>query len=143
MPAPRQIWKLSSNRQFQANWSFHRTASSLMRDAIGRPRSRRLQRAELIAVASFDRIRIMTRLSWSLLILLSQQRVASTRPLSSHSRTRNHAPCLNDLILNFMTRPRVSGICCSSPDSRNSPGIVYWSSHDGTVALPLELPADT
>ena len=141
MPAARQTWKLSSNRQVQASWFFHRMASSLMRIAIGLPRPRKLERAEFIAVASFDRIRVITRLSWSLLILFSQHRVASTSPLSWRSKTRNHAPVRNDLALNFITRPRVSGVCCSSTDSWNCLGIVHWS-HGGAVALPYELSAD-
>src|SRR2546421_1654982 len=105
MPAPKQTWKLSSNRQFQASWFSHRTASSLMRTAIGPPRSRKRHRTEFIAFASFARILLKTSFSRSLLMLFSQLRAASSRPLSWHSKARNHNPCRNDLTLNFETRP--------------------------------------
>src|SRR2546425_2639934 len=137
MPAPKQTWKLSSNRQFQASWFSHRTASSLVRTAIGPPRSRKRHRTEFIAFASFARILVKTCFSRSLLMLFSQLSVASSRPLSWHSKARNHNPCRNDLTLNFKTRPYVSGLCCRSLDSCDSPAIVHLSSHSGTVA-PFE-----
>src|SRR3989475_13108194 len=142
MPAPKQTWKLSSNRQLKASWFSHCTASSLMRTAIGPPRSRKRHRTEVIAFASFDRILVKTCFSRSLLMLFSQLSVASSRPLSWHSKARNHNPCRNDLTLNFMTRPLVSGLCSSSLDSCDSLGIVHWSSQGGTVAPPERLSAD-
>src|SRR6266581_7338418 len=143
MPTPKQTWKLSSNRQFQASWFSHRIASSLMRTAIGPPHSRKRHRTEVIAFASFDRILVKTCLSRSLLMLFSQLSAASSRPLSWHSKARNHNPCRSDLTLNFMTRPYVSGFRCSSLDSCDSPGIVHLSSHGGTIALLERLPTDS
>lgn len=140
-PAPRQPWKLRSNRQSHANWFCHRTASSLMRSAIGWPLSHNVHIRELIAFASFERILVRTCLSRWLVILFSQQRVASSRPLSWLSKTLNHDPCRNDVALNFITSPRVRGLCCSSLDSCDRFGMGSWS-HTGTAALLERLPAD-
>ena len=143
MPAPKQTWKLSSSRQLQARWFSHRTASSLMQTATGAPRSRKRHRTEAIAFTSFARILVKTCFSRSLLMLFSQLRVAYSRPLSSHSKARNHNPCRNDLTLNFKTSPCVRGLSRSSLDSCDSPGIVHWSSHSGTIALFEELSTDS
>src|SRR6266550_2934198 len=111
------------------------TARTLMRTAIGAPRSRKRYRTEAIAFASFARILVKTCFSRSLLMLFSQLRAASSRPLSWHSKVRNHNPCRIDLSLNFMTRPRVIGLRCSSLDNCDGPGMVHWSSHGATIAL--------